>query len=190
MSSVVRQQRYVSARAGTYPPPVPPRREERSSSTAADAADERLDLGAEIEASLAVAAPPLDGSPASQEAGNEPVGQGLEPPVLPEEPVEPPQEEGGSGLTGESAPTEEAPGRSRSPVAGMIVGGLVGAAIGALAGLVLLALTQGAGSLAERVAQPSAVVEQLADPLALWQGVSDWLIRMSALLVGGGFLLL
>jgi hypothetical protein len=169
---------------------VPRRREDPAPPDGADAPDERVDLGAEIDASFPVAVPPSPGKTASGALASEPTEQELErPPVSGESAGRPPEET--SGDPGEvSAANDEALGRSRSPVAGMIVGGLVGAAIGALAGLVLLALTQGGGSLAERVAQPAAVAEQLADPLALWQGVSDWLIRMSALLVGGGFLLL
>jgi hypothetical protein len=72
----------------------------------------------------------------------------------------------------------------------MIVGGLVGAVLGVAAGLLLLALTEGQGGLTERLSDPEALVAQISDPLALWNGVSDWLIRMSAVLVAGGFLLL
>jgi hypothetical protein len=204
VSSIVRQRRYVSARAGTYPPPLLPRRGEPNASPAPHADRESHDLGEEIDASLAAASPPAVEPTAAEgrnsEAGTplgfdaspalpgEDAGAGVErpsaAPEVPEPGEEPIDDRGGIAATPEPSK------RPRSPVTGMIIGGVVGAAVGALAGLVLLALTQGGGSLAERVVQPAAIVEQLADPLALWNGVSDWLIRMSAILVGGGFLLL
>jgi hypothetical protein len=198
VSAIVRQRRYVSAPVGVYPAPVPPR--EQASPEPGPAAEElptEADIRDEVDASLAAASPVADvrPEPAAAEAADPSLPRV---PTLPEHRREAEDEAGAAearpldfdGERDDSPAEAVAPRRARSPVAGMIVGGLVGAVLGVAAGLLLLALTEGQGGLTERLSDPAALVAQISDPLALWNGVSDWLIRMSAVLVAGGFLLL
>lgn len=220
MPAIVRQRRYVSASPGSYPPPVPPRREQGHgpSGGGRSAEDPRAatgagvaDIGAAIDASLAAPAQPAEPPPSEPSAtgparsgdrerglegqGSEPVEASSPDPFAPPAPEDAEFDASAQPATeGEQREPFTAPAegkrRSGAPLAGMLVGGALGAVIGSAAGLLLLALTQGQGPLMERLNEPAAVLAQLTDPVALWNGVPDWLIRMSAVLVSGGFLLL
>ena len=174
MSSRLRQRRYVSAPAGSYPEPVPPREQRSAGAVAAvGVADE------------AAAAPPDEAPLASQAARS---GPGLEaigtPVALPSAHFPDPE------MEDDSKTATRGRRRARSPLAGMMLGGLLGLALGVLAGLLLLALTEGDGTWSQRLADFGVLYQQISDPAGLWAAVGDPLIRMSAVLVAAGFLLL
>ncbi len=62
---------------------------------------------------------------------------------------------------------------------GTLIGVSFGGLVGIAAGLVLLA-----------VSQPGGLIEQLRHPVRLWQSIDDPVLKLSAVLVAAGFLLL
>lgn len=176
MSSVVRQRRYVSAPAGAYPEPVSPR--ERGSTAAAAVADEPAPPSVDDD--------PLAPQPACSGSDLDALGTRVALPAAGAAPADLPD----PGLDDDSEPAARGRRRTRSPLAGMMLGGLLGLVLGGIAGLLLLALTEGDGTWSERLADIGVVFQQISDPVGLWASVGDPLIRMSAILVAAGFLLL
>lgn len=185
MKTAVRLRRYVSAPAGTYPAPIPASGgHEAAEQTPAWENEPSIELSSMNAAPLADldSAPVLPGNvPESAESVRLPTDAA---PVLPGPPEEVAQSPGSlaptaAALSGANAAPEPARTGGSGYLGGILVGVGAGMVLGAAAALILLAISTSEFS-----------VDALMHPVALWQSIVDPLVKASAILVAGGFVLL
>jgi len=185
MKSAVRLRRYVSAPADTYPPPIPVS-EQRGDVEPAPAWENEpsIDLSSLTPPPL----PDLDSAPVLPGNDLGPADSVPLPadaaPSLPG-PIEGLAESSGEPAvstvrpSGGSTALEPAGAGASGYLGGILAGVGAGAILGAAAALILLAISSSEFS-----------VEALMRPVALWQSIADPLVKASAILVAGGFVLL
>lgn len=184
MKSAVRLRRYVSAPSGTYPPPIPVGEHRKAvEQTPAWENEPSIDLSSLASPPL----PDLDSAPVLPGASLGPLDSVQLPAdpasALPRAPEELPASPGSLGSlafpSGGGTALEPAGSGGHGHPGGILVGVGAGTVLGAAAALILLAISSSEFS-----------VEALMHPVTLWQSIADPLVKASAILVAGGFVLL